>query len=103
MPRPPGSLRLSRGQVVMYLSLAEGNRTRAAELAGVCRQTFQRAMRFYRVRFPRSNTRLDPNRVRSARELIELGIRPPVIARSMGVSVSTVRKVANYETWLKVR
>lgn len=101
MPRPPG-LKLSRAQVVMYLSLADGNRTHAAHLAGVARATFFRALRHYRVHFPRANVKLKPDDIRMARDLCALGLRPATVARHLGVSDDAVRKATTYETWRRV-
>jgi len=96
-------LRLSRGQVAMYLSLADGHRTRAAELAGVSRRTFLRAMQHYRVRWPRSDAKLRPREVEWARNVCSLGLSPQRAADQLGVHENTVRKALRMDTWLSVR
>jgi DNA invertase Pin-like site-specific DNA recombinase len=96
-------LRLSRGQVAMYLSLADGHRTRAAELAGVSRRTFLRAMAHYRVRWPRSDAKLNQHQAEAVRELCEMGVRPALLAQRFGVQPETIRRVVRWETWYTVR
>jgi len=82
----------------MYLALAVLNRTVAAKLAGVSRDTFFRAMRLHRVHAPKPQAKLDPRKVEEVRAL--LGKRPRrEIALMFGVHERTIDQVANFETW----
>ena len=95
------AVRLSKGQVLMYLALADSNRSRAAELAGVSRRTFHRAMRRYRIQAPRPQARLRREDVRLVRALADSGVPATRIARQLGVSDVAVRKVRDYATWVE--
>ena len=77
--------RLSRGHVVMYLAQAGGHRGRAALLAGVSRSAFQRAMRRYGIRAPRSDAKLGPWDLRIARRLVADGLTWRTVARKLEV------------------
>lgn len=86
----------------MYLSLADGHRARAAELAGVSRRTFLRAMRSYRVRWPRSDAKLNATEVQWARSICAHGLEPARAAKHCGVHVDTIRKALRQETWHRI-
>lgn len=99
MPRPRG-VRLSRAQVCMYLSLADGHRGQAAELAGVGRATFYRAMRWHRVSYPKASAKLDPATVTTARRMrMDLGVPRADVARVLDINPHTLRHLDSFETW----
>lgn len=99
MPRPRG-VRLSRAQVCMYLSLSDGHRGQAAELAGVGRATFYRAMRWHRVSYPKASAKLDAATVNTARRMrMDLGVHRGDVARALGISPRNLRHIDTFGTW----
>ncbi len=95
---PRRKIELGRGELVMYLDMAGWHRARAAKLAGVSRETFQRRMREHRVRAPRADSRLDPAFVERLRSGLGcLGCA--TLAETRGVSRSTIARARRRETW----
>lgn len=98
----PGQLKLSRGEVLMYLDAAGLHRERAAALAGVSCRAFYAAMRRYRVRAPKYSAKLNAMKVREARTFLGK-LTHAQVAERLGVHVRTVDKLATYVTWYQVR
>ncbi len=95
-------MRLSRGQVLMYLDLADLRRERAASMAGVAKTTFHRHLRRYRIQAPRSQCRLTRLDVAIIRDLYACGLRRADIARQFQVHQRTVDKILDGWTWWSV-
>jgi predicted DNA-binding transcriptional regulator AlpA len=96
-----GQIALSKGEVMMYLSIAVLNRTTAAKLAGVSRATFFRAMRVHRVQAPKPQAKLNPQQVAEIRAL--LGKRTiKQVAQLYRVHEHTIERLAGFETWRQV-
>lgn len=86
---------IGRGDVLMCLALAGYNRTRAAQLAGVTRQTFQHQMRRCRVKAPvlGIKKKLTANDVRLIRALLDAQVPGCEIARKFEVGHATIHKI----------
>jgi len=95
-----GQIALSKGEVMMYLALAELNRTVAAKLAGVSRDTFFRAMRRHRVQAPKPQAKLNQQQVKEARALLGKKSKKQ-IAAELGVHERTIERLAANETWYR--
>jgi hypothetical protein len=84
----------------MYLSLSDGHRGRAAELAGVGRATFYRAMRWHRVSYPKASAKVGPRQVELARTLRhDMGMPRAEVARVLDINPHTLRHLDSFETW----
>lgn len=94
---------LSKGQVLMALSVSDGHRDRAAEAAGVSRATFFRAMRHHRVRARPAAAKLSAHQVSRVRDLVASGVSASAVAQAHDVSVRTVQRVCRWEQWGTVR
>ena len=90
---------LSKGDVMMYLSLAGLRQSCAAALAGVSLRTFNRAMKRHRVDAPKRSAKLTTMEVREIRELLEKR-EQKAVAKMKGLHPNTVGNIARYETWL---
>lgn len=93
-----GACLLSKGDVMMYLSLADLQRSCAAVLAGVSERTFRRYMKRHQVRAPRSDTVLSAADVVEMRALLEKHTQEEV-AEIKNVHVRTVGQIERRETW----
>lgn len=93
---------LGKGEVMMFLDMADLNRTKAAELAGISRRHFGRVMRQYRVQAPLPTAKLSANRVRNIRKRFGRESHRR-IAASEGVHERTIERLANFETWYWVK
>lgn len=97
-----GELSLTKYELLMYLDLAQLKRDLAASLAGISRGSFYRLMRHYRIKAPKSHSKLTPHKVREVRRF--LGKLPKrEIAAMMGLHINTIDQVAKYQTWYQVR
>ncbi|MDH5179755.1 MAG: hypothetical protein OEZ39_07480 [Gammaproteobacteria bacterium] len=96
-----GKFILSKGEVMMYLALGELNRTLAAAMAGVSRDTFFRAMRKYNVKAPKPQAKLTNKQVNEIRRLRDqYSVRE--LAEIFNVHKRTIEQLISYETWRQV-
>ena len=93
---------LTKGEVIMHLSLAGLNRKRAANDAGISERTLRRLMKCYRLEAPRANAKLSVVKVRKIHVLLEKHSQEEV-AGQLNVHPRTVGMVARYETWYWVK
>lgn len=100
-----GPARIGRGEVLMFLALANYHRTHAAQLAGVTRQTFQHRMRKCRVRAPvlATNKKLNAQDVRLIRALIEERVPVCEISRKFEVGHAAISKIKSgrFHRWVR--
>ena len=92
---------VTRGDVIMHLSVGGFNRRKAAASAGVSESTFRRWMRGHRVNAPRSDTKLNPVIASQIRDQISLGQSRSSVAAQAGVHPHTVDRVLHGDTWRK--
>jgi DNA-binding XRE family transcriptional regulator len=85
--------KLSKGELLMYLDLANCNRQQAANLAGVSRQTIQNLIRDYHVSVPRSDVKLHPIKRSTLRKMRESGVSSTNLAARFGVSRQLVYRL----------
>lgn len=96
-----GKMLLSKGDVMMYLALARLNRTMAATMAGVSRDTFFRAMRKYRIKAPKPQAKLTSKQVEEIRNL-RFNHTAKELAEKYNVHERTIEQLGSYETWRQV-
>ena len=90
---------VSRGVVLMHLACADGNRSRAAQQAGVSRQTFHSYLRKYRIQAPRPNRKLQSHDVHLIRALLADAVPVASVARKFETDRKTVLNVRDGTTF----
>lgn len=85
--------KLSKGELLMYLDLANCNRQQAAHLAGVSRQTIQNLIKDYHVSVPRSDVKLHPIKRSSLCKMRDAGVPSTILAERFGVSRQLVYRL----------
>lgn len=78
--------KLTKGELLMYLDIADCNRQRAATLAGVSRQTIQNLIKQHRISVPRSDSKLSQKTRSELLKMRDLGIASSTLADCFNIS-----------------